>query len=124
MGGEAPACPEVTTPDPHLNVRIPPLPPPVNAGAPRAPSGDQEQQQAAEGAGGDGGQAGDASVGVSLGAQAALKPAGGGQAAGGWGTSNIGRPSNLAGGAGHANAGLFAAAGAAPAGVRWWWREP
>lgn len=76
QAGAPPHCPEVTIEQPELSVRIPPLPPLVNAPEEPAP--------------GRGGGQGDASVGVSL------KP-GSGKAGGGWGTSNIARPSTMAG---------------------------
>ena len=84
MAVEPPACPEVEVQDPEHNIRIPALPPLHNAPQPQ----DQEQQGQEE----EGGQPGDASVGVTR-----LKPAGASKAAGGWGTSSIARPGNLAG---------------------------
>lgn len=84
MAAEPPACPEVEVQDPEHSIRIPPLPPLFNAPQPQP----QEQQGQHD----KGGQPWDASVGV-----ARLKPAGAGKAAGGWGTSSIARPGNLAG---------------------------
>ncbi|KAL4457939.1 hypothetical protein ABPG75_012804 [Micractinium tetrahymenae] len=107
MATEPPDCPEVSIQEPHLHVRIPPLPPLFNApqlgeqaqlqgGAP--PQAKQEdtqpgQARAAAGAAAAG-QDGDATVTVSP-PGPGLKGAGSGKPAG-WGTSNISRPSNLA----------------------------
>jgi hypothetical protein len=84
MAAEPPACPEVEVQDPEHNIRIPSLPPLYNA----PPAQEQEQQGQEE----EGAQPGDASVGV-----ARLGPAGASKALGGWGTSSIARPGNLAG---------------------------
>lgn len=116
-GGEAPPCPEVCIPDPSSRC-IPPLPPPVNvapgeapplpaAALPAAPQGAGAQAAAAEkaeelveaeeaeadaAAGG-----GDAVVTVGSG-EGGLKLEEGCALGGGWGTSNIGRPTSLSGG--------------------------
>lgn len=103
MATQPPACPEVAIPDSQLHVRIPPLPPLVNTpqqGAEAQPQGATAQQPDESGtagaaAAGQGG--GDASVAVSS-SRPGLKNAGGGRAVG-WGSSNISRPSNLAGAA-------------------------
>lgn len=108
MAAQPPASPEVHIQDRHLHVRIPPLPPLVNTpqqGPQAEPQGATAQQphpqdQQPEGlrAGGAavaGQGGGDASVAVSS-SGPGLKSTGSGRAAG-WGTSNISRPSNLAG---------------------------
>ncbi|KAI3436852.1 hypothetical protein D9Q98_006262 [Chlorella vulgaris] len=106
--GQPPACPEVSIDAAHpQSVCIPPLPPLVNT-SPHAAEEEQRQQQQRQQrqqrqqqqvstAGFAASQARDASVSTTTGEQGAgLKAAGGGKTAGGWGTSNVGRPSNLA----------------------------
>lgn len=105
MAEQPPACPEVAIQEPRLHVRIPPLPPLVNvpqqveqaqgaaAQQPKLP--DQQPEGGRTSGALPAGQDGcDASVAVNLGSSP--RGAGSGRPPG-WGTSNISRPSNLAG---------------------------
>jgi hypothetical protein len=92
--GQPPSCPEVTIPEAQQHVRIPPLPPLVNA-SPRAQpdqqEGEKQQQmqpaQALQQSSGDDGH-------VTIKACAASSAS---KATGSWGSSNLTRPINLAG---------------------------
>lgn len=101
MAGAAPTCPEVEIIDPETSICLPPLPPLVNPPAQQPPA--QQQDAAVQGVRRQSTEedplaaAADASVSVSTSQDGGLKPAGGSRTGGGWGTSNLGRPTALAG---------------------------
>ena len=104
MAGSPPACPEVEIVDPDTSICLPPLPPLVNPPPAQQQPASQQPDAAAQGIRRQSTEedplaaAADASVSVSASQAGGLKPAGGSRSGtGGWGTSNLGRPSALAG---------------------------
>lgn len=102
MAGAPPACPEVYIADPETSICLPPLPPPVNTPAqqPSPQQADAAVQDARRQSSEEDPLAAsaDANVSINVSQGGGLKPAGGGRSgAGGWGTSNLGRPGALAG---------------------------
>lgn len=103
MAGSPPACPKVDIVDPDTSICLPPLPPLVNPPPAQQQPLSQQPDAAAQGIRRQSTEedplaaAADVSVSISASQGGGLKPAGGSRSGtGGWGTSNLGRPSALA----------------------------